>query len=237
MNIYLVIAIIIVIGLILLKIALNIKIKDIKEIKETGYDEKLNKITDKLPENIEICKKILKILNNNNVKIEEDKESKKSLYLVMKNKILIANIKDTFTRIQTIAHECIHSIQNKKILKSNFIISNINIIYFLTICILAILKIIPMQIENILFIILATMQFIEFIIRSFLEIEAMEKARYIAKEYLNEEKILTKEEENTILQNYDRINKTGIKMYNYMLVLNVAIKIIIYDMILLFTVK
>ena len=81
------------------------------------------------------------------------------------------------------------------------------------------------------------MQFIEFIIRSFLEIEAMEKARYIAKEYLNEEKILTKEEENTILQNYDRINKTGIKMYNYMLVLNVAIKIIIYDMILLFTVK
>ena len=37
-----------------------------------------------------------------------------SLYIVATNTILISNIKDTFTRVQTIAHECLHSIQNKK---------------------------------------------------------------------------------------------------------------------------
>ena len=76
-----------------------------------------NEIANKLPENKEICKAILKKLHNENVKIQEneDKDNKTSLYIAISNTIFIANIKDTFTRVQTIAHECIHSTQNKKL--------------------------------------------------------------------------------------------------------------------------
>ena len=95
-----------IITIILLKIGLNIHIKDLKKVKEIGYDKDLNKIADKFPENKVICEDILKKLNNTNVKIEEDENTKTSLYIAVSNKIVIANMKDTFARIQTIAHEC-----------------------------------------------------------------------------------------------------------------------------------
>ena len=37
--------------LLILKFAWNIKIKDIKKLKEIGFNKKLNEITNKLPEN------------------------------------------------------------------------------------------------------------------------------------------------------------------------------------------
>ena len=122
---YIIIIIICVIAIVLLKIGFNVKIKDIKKIKEIGYDKELNKIADKFEDNKEICKKILAKLGNKDVKIEENSDTKSSLYIAVSNKIIIANIKDTFTRIQTIAHECLHSVQNRKILMFNFIFSNI----------------------------------------------------------------------------------------------------------------
>ena len=122
--------------MIILKFAWSIKIRDIKKLKELGYDKGLNDITNKLPENKEICKSILKMLNNENVKIEESESNQASLYMVLSNSIIIANIKNTFTRVQTVAHECLHSIQNKRTLLFNFIFSNIYFIYFIVICIL-----------------------------------------------------------------------------------------------------
>ena len=95
------------------------KISKIKKLKELGFSKKLNEITNKLPENKVVCEEILKQLHNeNNVKVVEnqDKNAKASLYIVVTNTISIANIKESCSRIQTIAHECIHSIQNKKIL-------------------------------------------------------------------------------------------------------------------------
>ena len=119
-----------IITIIVLKFGFNIKLKNIKRIKELGYDKDLNKIADKFPNNKEICEKILDKLGNKTVKIEENKDSKASLYIAATNKIIIANIKDTFTRIQTISHECLHSVQNRKILMFNFAFSNIYILYF-----------------------------------------------------------------------------------------------------------
>ena len=87
---------------------------NIKKIKQIGEDKELDKLTQKYPENIEICKWYLKKLKNENVKIEEDKNSNTTLYLVTSNKIFIADLKESYTRIQTIAHECLHSIQSKK---------------------------------------------------------------------------------------------------------------------------
>ena len=116
-----IVIIIIIISIILLKLGLNIHISDMKKIKKIGYDKKLNDIANKFPSNKEICMEMLEKLNNKNVKIEEVKDSKTSLYIAITNKIIIANINDTFTRIQTISHECLHSIQNRRILLSNFI--------------------------------------------------------------------------------------------------------------------
>ena len=186
---------------------------NIKKVKEIGENKELDELTQKYPENIEICKEYLKKLNNENVKIEEDKNSNTTLYLVMNNKIFIANLKDSYTRVQTIAHECLHSIQNKKLLWFNFIFSNIYLIYFLVICILAILKV------------------IFYAVRSYLETEAMTKARFLAKEYMQEKNISSQEEIDKIVKAYDELNDVGIKYTNFQLLSNVFLKIIILSII------
>ena len=98
---------------------------NIKELEKIATNEELNKIAEKYPDNKTICKEILKKLNNENTQIEEDEKSNATLYLAMPNKISIGNTRGSYTRIQTMAHECLHSIQDKKMLIFNFIYSNI----------------------------------------------------------------------------------------------------------------
>lgn len=229
---YVAIIIINILTLIILKFAWNIKIKDIKKIKKLGYNKDLNQITNKLPENKEICKNILKKLNNEKVKIEEDNNNKTSLYLVLSDSILIANIKDTFTRVQTIAHECLHSIQNRKTLIFNFVFSNIYFIYFIVVCILGILKI-SKNFETLSLFILIMASFVHYTIRSYLEMDAMTKAKPLAKEYMEEEGSLNKEEQKEILENYEIINDIGIKLTNYILIAKCIFKLIMYLLILI----
>ena len=229
---YLIIVLSCIVFLIILKFAWKIKIKDIKKLKEIGYSKELNEITNKLPENKEICKTILKKLNNETVNIKESENNTASFYLVLNNTILIANIKNTFTRVQTIAHECLHSVQNKRTLLFNFIYSNIYFIYFVVICILSILGI---EKQGMLHIFILTMLgIIYYAIRSYLEMDAMTKARPLAKEYMEEEGSLSKEEQKTILENYDKINEIGIKMTNYRLIISITIKIIVLGAVLIF---
>ena len=122
--------IIIILVLIIVDIVLRIIFSfNMKSLKDIGKDEYLDNETSKYPENIDICKYYLKKLDNQSVKIEENKNSNSTLYLVSSNKIFIANLKDSYTRIQTIAHECLHSVQNKKLLWFNFIFSNIFLLY------------------------------------------------------------------------------------------------------------
>ena len=71
---YLIVIAICIIFLIVLKFAWNIKISDIKKMKEVGYSKELNEITNKLPGNKEICKSILAKLNNEKVKIKESED-------------------------------------------------------------------------------------------------------------------------------------------------------------------
>ena len=123
---------------VILKLVFNINVKKIEKI---GMDENLNELSEKYPSNVEICKDILKKLKNEDVKIEEDKEATTTLYIAATNKIFIADTKNSYTRIQTMAHECLHSIQDKKILMFNFIFSNIYMIYFATILLLTLFKV------------------------------------------------------------------------------------------------
>lgn len=148
------------------------------------------------------------------------------MYIAITNKIMIANIKESYTRIQTIAHECLHSIQDRKLLIFNFIFSNIYLIYFVIINILAILKLLPNKIMFLSILIFFGMTY--FLIRAYLENDAMIKAPYLAKEYMEEEKISTKEEIEEIISEYEKINKVGIKSTNYWLFFNICIKIIIF---------
>lgn len=229
---YLVVIGICIIFLVILKFAWNIKISDIKKVKNIGYDKELNEITNKLPENKEICKYLLKKLNNEKVQLKEsqDKNNKTSLYIAICNSILIANINDTFTRVQTMAHECLHSIQNRRTLLFNFFYSNIYFIYFLCICILSLLRLNEYRMIHLF--ILTILGAIYYAIRSYIEMDAMIKAKPLAKEYMEEQKVLTIEEQNKVLENYEVINDIAIKMTNYTLIINCTAKVIIYTLIL-----
>ena len=217
---------VLIVGTALLTICLNIKLKDIKKLKQISEDKELNKIVEKFPEDKQICKEILKQLKNEDVAIEEDNDSKTSLYLVMQNKILIGKI-NSFARIQTIAHECAHSVQNKVALKSNYVISNINNLFFIILIILRLLKILNSEASLILITAFIVMQVINYIIRSYLETEAMVKAEYVAKEYIEKSKITNETENKKITNGYREINKIGVKLYNYTLILKSVVKIII----------
>ena len=228
-----VIIIICLITIVLLKIGLNVKIKDIKKIKKIGYDKTLNDIAKKFPTNKEICQDVLKMINNKNVKIEESKDSKTSLYIALTNKIIIADIEDTFSRIQTIAHECLHSIQNRRILMFNFIFSNIFLLYFLVATILILFNIG----ESLVYIEIFTMLTIIYcVVRCYLENEAMSKASYVAKEYMQnyaKKNNIEQEDVNILFENFERLNKIGIPLTNFSIVTINIIKIIFLSIIAL----
>lgn len=226
--IYIIIIVTCILFLLFLRAVLGFNVKEIKKLVE---NEKLDDLTNSFPKNTEVAKTMLKMLNNESVKIEEDKESKTCLYLVHGNKIIIANISDTFSRIQTMAHECLHSVQNKKTLWAQYIISNIYLIYFGIISILTIFHIVKNTAIHI--VILSVLGAIQYILKSYLETDAMTKARYLAKDYLDENNIGTEEERNQLIKTYDILNGLGIPATNYSLIQSVVVKIIIYSVIAL----
>lgn len=214
--------------LIILSIVFKINLKKIKEI---GMDEQLNKLSEKYPSNIEICKEILRMLKNENVKIEEDKEAKTTFYMAITNKIFIADTKNSYTRIQTMAHECLHSIQDRRILIFNFIFSNIYISYFLIILILTILKIINNSLLHLNIFLLLSMNY--YMVRAFLENAAMIKAKYLVEEYIKIKNISNFEEKQKLVEAFEKLNNEGIKTANYQLFSEILIKVIIFSLVAL----
>ena len=205
---------------------------NIKEIKQLAENKELDELGKKYPDNISICKEYLRKLKNESVKVEENKDSKTSLYIAITNKISIANIDSSYTRIQTIAHECLHSIQDKKLLLANFIFSNIFILYFFIICILEILKVLP---YNMMFLnILVILGLACYSIKLYLESDAMIKARYLAEDYMKEKEFSSYEETKKILKGFDHINEIGVKCVTYNLLLGIMIKILIFSLICIF---
>ena len=216
-------AVLLLLAIILFKFIFKINIKKIKEKQE---NKELENITDKFPNNIEIAKEMLKMLDNKNVKIEEAKDTGTSLYIAVTNKISIADMKNNYARIQTIAHECLHSVQNRKILMFNFIFSNIYILYYITICVLAIFKILPNKLVFLSIYLLLSLVY--YMVRIYLENDAMINAKYLAKEYMEEIKISSKEEINKIVKEFGKINDIGIRCVNYKFFLNIIVKLLIF---------
>lgn len=220
---YVICIIILVATIILSKLIFKINIKRIKALE---VNQELTSITDNFPDNINVAEEMLGMLDNKNVKIEQAKDTKTSLYIAITNKIIIADMKDNYARLQTIAHECIHSCQDRILLLFNFIFSNINIAYFLSVIILGIFKVIEMNMVYIF--ILTLLLFVCFIVRSYLEIDAMIKAKYLAKDYIESKKIISKEDEEKLLSSYDNINRTGIPFVIDHLLTNAILKILIF---------
>lgn len=202
-----------------------------KELEKIALNNELNKIAKKYPTNKEICEDILKKLGNNTTQIEEDSNSETTLYIAIQDKISIGNTHDSFTRIQTMAHECLHSVQDKKMLIFNFIYSNIYIMYFVVICILAVIDKLPNElIFSNIFLILS---FIYYVIRIFLENDAMIKAEYVAKEYIKEKCISSEEDIEKIYKGLKKLNNGIIKGTNGSLFIKIMIKLAIFNVLAL----
>lgn len=220
---FIIIAIIAVILSVILGVLFGYNLKKVKKVTE---NKELDEMAKKYPNNIEICKSFLKKLNNEKVKVEENSDNEASLYIAVTNKILIANISNTYTRIQTIAHECLHSVQDRKILMFNFIFSNIYILYYIIICVLAIFKILPNKLVFLSIYLLLSLAY--YMVRIYLENDAMINAKYLAKEYMEEIKISSKEEIDKIVKEFGKINDIGIRCVNYKFFLNIIVKLLIF---------
>ncbi len=219
--------IIIIIAIIAILTIYSMMKMNIKEMKKIALEPELNTIAQKYPENTEIAKTILEKLKNKTTQIEENENSEATLYVAIQDKILIGNTHDSYTRIQTIAHECLHSIQDRKMLIFNFIYSNIYFIYFTIICILVIIKKLPneMLYSNIFLV----LSFIYYVVRVFLENDAMIKAQYLAKEYMEEQEVATKDEIEKVVHGFEQVNKECIKGTNCSLFAKIMVKLVIFN--------
>lgn len=213
------------ITLILLKIFLNIKFKKIKDLNNRKSEE-LEKISNKFQESNKICEDILNSLDNKNVEIKIEPEYGSCLYTVFNNTITIGKFNQDYMKIQTIAHECIHSIQNKTTLWSNFIVTNIYLIYFVVVLILAFFN--KLQYSSVHILTLLFLSIIQYIVRNGLEVDAMTRAKYIAKEYIEKKKLLNEDEEEKLLKEYDEVNSIGIPFMSYYLILSDIVKIVFF---------
>lgn len=225
---FIIIILVLIVTLIVLLFVYQVNLKQIKQIAENNKE--LDDEIKKYPSNVEICKSMLKILDNENVIVQEEKNAGNCLYIAITNKIIIANMRDSFTKIQTIAHECLHSIQNRKILIFNYIYSNLYIFSFIIIAILSLFGVIK---DKLMFLMIYfIMGFIYYFVRSYLENDAMIKARFLAEKYLNKEKISTKENIEKIVFEYDRLNSIGVKAVNYDMFFKIILKTILLTIIM-----
>ena len=90
-----------------------------------------------------------------------------------------------------------------------------------------------MPFSNIHTLILIFLGIVQYIIRFSLENEAIIKARYIAKEYIEENRILEEEEKKKLLAEYDEVNNIGITFMNFHLISKNILKDLIYAIVVL----
>ena len=109
----------------------------------------------------------------------------------------------------------------------NFIFSNIFIVYFLAAIFLVIFNVLGGFIFIQIYIGVAI---VSYAVKSYLETDAMTKAFYVAKEYMEEygrkNEVITKEEINLLLNNMEKLNKIGIPLTNFYLLAGFLAKII-----------
>ena len=222
---YLIISIISLLLIVLSKFLFKVNIKIAKNIAE---DKALNNATSQLPENIEVCKSILKIINNPEVKIENsvNKNSGTSLYIAISDKILIADLKENFTRFQTIAHECAHSIQNRFLQITHFVFANLfKIIFWISLILVIIEKNNYILQSLITFSVIGT---VYSTLKYVLEKDAIINSKPLAIQYLKESKKVDNKTIENIENKYTKINDMGLNYIKFTCILDVFLRIFVY---------
>lgn len=202
---------------------------NVNKLKQIAVDVTLDEIIAKYPNNTAVGRTILEKLGNSKVVIEEMEDTKSSIYMVAINKIIIGNLGDSYARIQVVAHECLHSIQSKKVLWFNFIFSNMYNVYFGIITILACCN--KLVDEKIFFVILVVFASVQILVKNYLETDAMIKARYVSKDYLKDVGVATEDEVQKVIDKYDIINDIGIKLVNIKPFLNCMMHIVVFSLV------
>lgn len=155
----------------------------IKYFEKMNKSKKISEISDKFSSNSIVCKQILELIKNNSTDVKIDKDIKNSYYVFLNDTIYIsAAAKNTngYQRICVMAHECIHSIQNKTMQMINFILSNIELLSFVlsVVCMLFRYNI------NIVLYAYLVVNIISIIPRLILEIDATIKSIDLSKKYI-----------------------------------------------------
>ena len=140
-----------------------------------------------------ICRDILNQINNEEVKIEVDKDSKTSLYMFLNNTIYISDFENSKkkdelykSRLLVIAHECAHSLQSKLLQIANFILSNVELLLF---SLIIILRIVLGNVISWLLITYITIFALGIVVRYYLEINATINSVKIIAKYLIQKNI------------------------------------------------
>jgi len=151
-----------------------------------------------LGNNETLARAILKYLSNTHTKVQKNKDdnAKVSFYTCTTDTITICNNKDSkeLARFVHVAHECVHSTQSKALLFFHFIISNIQILYFLGIFVYFFYAI-ESNLKFSLLLIQLFIFLITFFIKVVLESEASYRSISVASRYIEsrtERKIATK---------------------------------------------
>ena len=163
--------------------------------KNSEESKEAKRITDKLRSNDIIANEILKSLENEKTRVVLDSDIKNSYYVFFKDTIYISNREKNngFHRCILVAHECVHSIQSKIIQVINFVLSNIELVAFITCLIFSII----FRNNDITYIYLGIL-LLSIIPRLYLELHAVFNSIKVANKYIREK---LDEKEATLLNN------------------------------------
>lgn len=190
----------------------------------TKERKKIQDIIDKLPDNETIAKEILAENNNTKTKIVLDEEIKNSYYIFLNDTIYLSNknkASTRYSRLCLIAHECKHSLQSKVLQVINFLISNIELIFFVLFAILGLLNFKNSFIPNIYYITVI----LSIIPRLILEFDAVYSSVRISEKYVEQK--LSKDEADIVHLVYSFQVKVLVPMLVFSLVIWKAIRSII----------
>lgn len=151
------------------------------------FNSEISSAIANLGNNETLARSILKYIGNTHTKVQKnkDEDAKVSFYTCTTDTITISNNKESkeLSRFVHVAHECVHSTQNNVLLFFHYIISNIQILYFLGIFVYFFYKIdsaikLPLLLIQLFIFLLA------FFIKVVLESDASYRSLMVASSYI-----------------------------------------------------
>ena len=147
----------------------------------------MNDILSKKPQ--EICKEILELIDNKDVKVKVNSGEKSSLYVFLNNTIYISGNekkskdkeKAESSKLLVMAHECRHSTQDKVFQMLNFALSNLEIVLFVALLVMKVIFKLNLKYVAFLYFLIVSCSIF---IRLFLELDAVINSVKIVTKYL-----------------------------------------------------